>query len=141
MGTSQSAAAGSGRRLFATAAPGQASKTEFEQTRLAIEHHAAQSANRRRPAVARTAVRSAENMTGSVCGFKEVGAAFRDATAGRRLFATAAPGQASKTEFEQTRLAIEHHAAPGSVCGFKEVGAAFRDGDEPIGGGGVDSRR
>ena len=33
------------------------------------------------------------------------------ATAGRRLFATAAPGQASKTEFEQTRLAIEHHAA------------------------------
>ncbi|POY76477.1 hypothetical protein BMF94_0678 [Rhodotorula taiwanensis] len=41
-------------------------------------------------------------------------AAFRTAaraTAGRRLFATAAPGQASKTEFEQTRHAIEHHAA------------------------------
>lgn len=33
------------------------------------------------------------------------------ATAGRRLFATAAPGSAAKTEFEQTRLAIEHHAA------------------------------
>ncbi|GAA5984981.1 hypothetical protein JCM10908_002473 [Rhodotorula pacifica] len=41
--------------------------------------------------------------------------AFRTAalrgTAARRLFATAAPGQASKTEFEQTRHAIEHHAA------------------------------
>lgn len=41
-------------------------------------------------------------------------AAFRTAaraTAGRRLFATAAPADASKTEFERTRGAIEHHAA------------------------------